>query len=1237
MPAGQRVLALILLASLLVAGCGSVEPTAPSVPVTATRIALEPTHTPLLPTATPVPATATRIAPEPTDTPLPPTATPVPPMPTDTPTPIPSPGPLVRRGVRTFGGPDNDRANDILLTADGGTLIAGLANSTGSSHRVNPGDARLIRTDSEGRVIWVKDYGEQLPASFSSVIQSGDDEYVILGEIASSATSDEYDLYLVKVDGEGNQVWSHTYGGRGLDFGKMVRQTADGGYILIGSKADSFVTGDLYQNNLYLIKTDAAGNEVWSRTYGDQILYLGWGVVQTPDNGYVLVGWEAVTYDDRNVIVIKIGGLGEVEWSRTWDLGPGDRDGGFDLILASDGTIVLACIQSMGSGAPSAVLLKVDLQGKELWNKLIGEEGVGNTFWHIVEDSDGGYVMAGDTHLGKLPRTGQDIHGAWMVKTDKEGEILWQHVFGQGEVEQASVGSCALLPDGGYVFAGSVTRYGEASSDMLWLKTDSQGNVLDSGIRAVISAGNPPNLDGTLSPGEWDSARRERFSDGSELLLMQNGGYLYLGIRAHIQGVSVWSVCLDRGDEIAVLHSSAALGTAVYKRAGSGWQRTRAFDWTLRDTSNSEAARQQRGQFLEQEGWLASLGTMGKPEEVEFQLAMPQGALRLAVAFLLPPGFDKAAWWPVGPDVRDMDLLRGDAPAEARFLPERWGVVMVAGQETAWPVPAGDSAKPEGDRLYLGQKPPGLDVELFAPGIVSVEEGKDYNITISPDLQEIFFTRRTPGGRDDRIWTSRLENGKLTVPELAPFTYDLLETDACFTPDGNRLYFNSARPLPGEETASPLPNVWFVDRTEAGWSGPQFVGPPLNDFHPVYLSIANDGTLYFTRSNPRGIYCAEAEDGRYLEAHRLPDEINSVRDVAHPAVAPDESYIIVNSSYEQSGRLVGSLYISFRQPDGSWTKAVSLHKALRASEADVYAIPRITPDGKYLFFERYEAETDRSDIYWVSTAVVEQLRPPISQGTGQAEPAPTAPSTDGEGLRITILYDNYLHDERLTSEWGFSALVEVDDRVLLFDTGGSATLMGNMDLLGIDPKTIQAVILSHEHGDHTDGLLPFLAQADRPPVYLLPSFPARFKNAVAALTNVVQITDSLEIFPGIYTTGPVTGDVSEQALAIRADQGSVIITGCAHPGIARMVEQGRGTLQPGDEVQYAPVALVVGGFHLASASPAQIERVIADLLSLNVQQVCPTHCTGDAAIAMFAEAFGEGLIPGGAGKVITLP
>jgi len=289
--------------------------------------------------------------------------------------------------------------------------------------------------------------------------------------------------------------------------------------------------------------------------------------------------------------------------------------------------------------------------------------------------------------------------------------------------------------------------------------------------------------------------------------------------------------------------------------------------------------------------------------------------------------------------------------------------------------PSDTGAGPREDGLYLGQKPPGLEMEVFAPGIVSIEEGKEYNITISPDLLEIVFTRRTPRGRNDRLWASRLEDGRLTTPEPAPFGYDALETDACFTPDGKRLYFNSGRPLPSGERASSLLSMWYVDRAEYGWSEPQFLGPPLNDYRPVYFSIADDGTLYFTRSSPRGIWYAELEDGQYLEALALPDGVNDLRDVAHPAIAPDEGYIVVDALEVRDGRVLGTyLHISYRKPDGSWTPAVSLRDTLHASDADVHAMPRITPDGKYLFFEQYEKETDKSDIYWVSTEVLEGLR-----------------------------------------------------------------------------------------------------------------------------------------------------------------------------------------------------------------------------------------------------------------------
>jgi TolB protein len=442
-----QIVGVILLLVLLV-GCNPAPTTTPTTPAQPTNTST-PTDAPS-PTATPVP-TATTI---PT-----PTATAVPRL-----TLYPEPG--MRVDVRTYGGETNDWGLDILLLDDGGTLIVGRANNTHLSHRIMPGTPLAIRTDADGNVVWERDYGGGVDGRLYCPIQTGEYEYVILGDIAASYAREETDLYLVKIDGDGNEIWSHTYGGRGMDSSGMVRQTADGGFILVGDRADEFATDGLYQNNLILIKTDAEGNEVWSRTYGDEILYLGFGVAQTPDGGYVLAGWEAKTYEDRDVIVIKTDEMGEVEWSRTWDLDPGERDGAFDLILTPDGHVVVASIRSMNSGPRRAVLIKVDLDGNEVWVKEYGEEDVGTEFWDIMQDSDGGYVMAGDVITDRNP----DIRCGLVIKTDPDGELLWQYVFDEDEFEEISFSSAVVLPDGGYVFVGRVTRSGERYADMLWLK-----------------------------------------------------------------------------------------------------------------------------------------------------------------------------------------------------------------------------------------------------------------------------------------------------------------------------------------------------------------------------------------------------------------------------------------------------------------------------------------------------------------------------------------------------------------------------------------------------------------------------------------------------------------------------------------------------------------------------------------------------------------------------------------------
>ncbi len=249
------------------------------------------------------------------------------------------------------------------------------------------------------------------------------------------------------------------------------------------------------------------------------------------------------------------------------------------------------------------------------------------------------------------------------------------------------------------------------------------------------------------------------------------------------------------------------------------------------------------------------------------------------------------------------------------------------------------------------------------------------------------------------------------------------------------------------------------------------------------------------------------------------------------------------------------------------------------------------------------------------------------------------PKADIEGLRLTIIYDNYAFDDRLVAEWGFGALVEFNGHVVLFDTGGSAgTFMSNLHILGIDPKQVEAVVISHKHDDHTAGLLPFLEEADHPAVYLLASTPSSLKLKVEAQTELIEVVQPVEIFPGMYSTGKLSaGGIDEQGLVIDRGEDIVVITGCAHPGVVNIVRQARMVVQPGQNIEYKPVALVLGGFHLMRASQAEVESIIADLKALGVQQVSPTHCTGDEAIALFSEYFGTGYIAGGVGKIVTMP
>ncbi len=240
------------------------------------------------------------------------------------------------------------------------------------------------------------------------------------------------------------------------------------------------------------------------------------------------------------------------------------------------------------------------------------------------------------------------------------------------------------------------------------------------------------------------------------------------------------------------------------------------------------------------------------------------------------------------------------------------------------------------------------------------------------------------------------------------------------------------------------------------------------------------------------------------------------------------------------------------------------------------------------------------------------------------------PSAQGQ-IRITVLYNNVSTKADLQIDWGFAAWIEVGDKTILFDTGAKGPiLLSNMGKLGLDPKEVDLVVLSHAHWDHTGGLSDFLERNPKVTVYLLGVFPASLKKTVTdAGAQVVEVSGSQQICEGVYTTGEMGTAIPEQSLLVETDTGTAIITGCAHPGIVEITRKAK-------EVLTAPVAVILGGFHLLRMDEKQINEVIGELKTLGVSKVGPSHCTGDQAIRAFRKTWQEDFVESGCGAEIIL-
>ena len=265
---------------------------------------------------------------------------------------------------------------------------------------------------------------------------------------------------------------------------------------------------------------------------------------------------------------------------------------------------------------------------------------------------------------------------------------------------------------------------------------------------------------------------------------------------------------------------------------------------------------------------------------------------------------------------------------------------------------------------YLGQTPPGIKPEVFAPGVVSTAS-HEFSCSFTSDGKEFYFTRDHPQLNQKVIMVTKLRDGLWTTPEVVPFVENQFSFEPVVTPDDKKLYFTSGKPIPGE-TGPPM-NILYVEREGDGWSMPKNPGPPFNPMKTMYVSATLHGTLYTTDISEgpgkERIAVLKNENGKYNRLERLGPPIDGGVRSSGPFVAPDESYLI----FERPSDKINSLLVSFRKPDGGWSEPRALDLGMKAG------LPFVSRDGKFLFFTA--GEQGKSDIYWVSAKIIDELRP----------------------------------------------------------------------------------------------------------------------------------------------------------------------------------------------------------------------------------------------------------------------
>ncbi|MFC1784461.1 T9SS type A sorting domain-containing protein [Candidatus Neomarinimicrobiota bacterium] len=377
---------------------------------------------------------------------------------------------------RIFGPEEGGSLGSIQQTSDDGYILVG---SLDNPDEDGVSDIYIVKTDQFGEIEWTNIIEDEDNSQKARAVVLTNDEqyYMVLGETGEGSSGD-LDFLLLKLDLDGHIVLSETYGGSRDDNSTSLVKCSDSGYLLVGY-SDSF-SGDATKD-IYIVKVDSTGGEEWNETYGGSGGESASEAINTTDGGFAIVGkTDSKGAGDQDIWLLKLDADGDLLWDKTY--GGSDRDGGSDVAeIPGVGYAITGYATGFGSGATDMFLVGTDESGDELWNSAFGEALRDNASNVIIVDD--GIIIAGNVDVRQVGSI--EYSDIWLIKTDFDGNMIWQEAFGGEESEGAS--EMILNRDNHIVITGSTTSYSKDNIVYFLNLTSAWGtlDVLDHGDSSI--------------------------------------------------------------------------------------------------------------------------------------------------------------------------------------------------------------------------------------------------------------------------------------------------------------------------------------------------------------------------------------------------------------------------------------------------------------------------------------------------------------------------------------------------------------------------------------------------------------------------------------------------------------------------------------------------------------------------------------------------------------------------------